>query len=333
MSNEPNSQEPISPANPPDETPSLPALRPPESPALQPAAREEAQPAAAKNPWRILIFILQVGLFVAVVAALAALVYFGWPVVYSRYVRPVEDNTNRLAVVEITQQVDQERLAALQTQVPALAESQAGQSAVLTAQAARIQTLESAIEQQAEAQAEQAAVQATLVPHVDALAGSVKQQSAALAALQSTQTGLQTADAGQRAELERQVTLLKSLELLSRARLFLYQSNFGMAKQDLQIARDLLAGMLDEPGAADDAAALEEVVQRLDLALSRLPDYPVPASDDLDIAWQLLLGGQPQPLVTPMPPAGGELTPTPTPLAATPSGTPEATPTATPTAP
>ena len=43
------------------------------------------------------------------------------------------------------------------------------------------------------------------------------------------------------AELERQVNLLKSMELLSRARLFMYQSNFGLAEQDVQIARNVLA--------------------------------------------------------------------------------------------
>jgi len=83
------------------------------------------------------------------------------------------------------------------------------------------------------------------------------------------------------------------MELLSRARLFMYQSNFGLARQDVQIARDLLAEI--QPDAPQPLAReLEAVIQRLDMTLSNLPDFPVAASDDLDIAWQILLSGLPQ---------------------------------------
>jgi hypothetical protein len=108
----------------------------------------------------------------------------------------------------------------------------------------------------------------------------------------------------------------------------MYQSNFGLARQDIQIARDLLANVQkDAPKAL--ASDLNEVVRRLDLVLSDLPNFPVAASDDLNIAWQILLSGVPQtsPTVGPTLPA----TVSPTPAAtftpnvqetATPSGTP-----------
>jgi hypothetical protein len=91
--------------------------------------------------------------------------------------------------------------------------------------------------------------------------------------------------------------LLKSMELLSRARLSMYQSNFGLAKQDVEIARDLLASI--QPDAPQKLGTqLDAVILRLDLTLSNLPDFPVAASDDLDIAWQILLAGKPQPTPT-----------------------------------
>ncbi|HSG43821.1 MAG TPA: hypothetical protein VLA72_11750 [Anaerolineales bacterium] len=44
-------------------------------------------------------------------------------------------------------------------------------------------------------------------------------------------------------ELTYQTNLVRTMELLSRARLFLYQSNFGLARLDVQAARDVLAEM------------------------------------------------------------------------------------------
>jgi len=50
------------------------------------------------------------------------------------------------------------------------------------------------------------------------------------------------------------------------------------------------------------------------LTLSNLPNFPVAASDDLDIAWQILLSGLPQDV-----PTGAGATPAPpTSLSATP---------------
>jgi len=73
----------------------------------------------------------------------------------------------------------------------------------------------------------------------------------------------------------------------------MYQSNFGLARQDVQAARELLGSMhLDESDAFTDD--LDVVIGRLDLVLSNLPTFPVAASDDLDIAWQILVSGLPE---------------------------------------
>lgn len=90
-------------------------------------------------------------------------------------------------------------------------------------------------------------------------------------------------------KMMRQFGLLRSMKLLSRARLFLFQSNFGLAEQDVQIARDLLSEIAaDYP--ETDAALMNEVIFRLDRTLDQLPEWPVTAADDLDIAWSVLLG-------------------------------------------
>jgi hypothetical protein len=143
-----------------------------------------------------------------------------------------------------------------------------------------------------------------------------------LAALERMQSELEAQDQVTSADLGRQIDVLKAMELLSRARLFMYQSNFGLARQDVKIARDLLAAVqTDAPEAL--AEDLDEVVGRLDLVLSALPNFPVAAGDDLDVAWQILLlglpeagtgtavNGTPPPTVTPISTVEATFTPTP----------------------
>ena len=310
MPREKKSPEPVPPAETPQDSQAL-AVLPPDQPETPLAVIQEKEPSSAdKNPRpatapgtslaqvlrRILVFLLKLGLFLLLLAALAAGVYFGWPIVYNQYVLPVQNHTAQLATLETRAQQDQEQLSALQTRVPLLATRQAQQASTLAEQASNLEMLRAAFES----------------------------QSRSLADLQATQTGLRAGDETRLIQIEREVALLKSMELLSRARLFLYQSNFGLAKQDVQAARELLASLLTSSSQPADTD-LAEVVQRLDLTLSRLPDFPVPASGDLDIAWQILLQELPQGDSTPFPPALSE-TPTPTPylpvLSLTPTFTP-----------
>jgi len=145
--------------------------------------------------------------------------------------------------------------------------------------------------------------------------------------LETMQAVIQANNLEMNSELARQIKLLRAMELLSRARLFLYQSNFGLAEQDIQAAREILAAV--QPSAPLPLGSeLSEIVERLDMCLSRLPDFPVPASDDLDIAWQILLQVTPRPAVpteTPTPTTTPELT-QPVVPETIPTGTAEATP-------
>ena len=111
--------------------------------------------------------------------------------------------------------------------------------------------------------------------------------------------------------LKHEVTLTRAIETLSRARLYLSQSNFGLARADVQSAHDLLVEMQNET--EDDVIA--QAISRLELALNNLPDFPVVASGDLEIAWQILMTGAPvnttTATITPEPLASLTFTPTP----------------------
>jgi hypothetical protein len=72
-------------------------------------------------------------------------------------------------------------------------------------------------------------------------------------------------------------------------------------------------------------ATLDEIIQRLDLALEYLPQTPILAAEDLEVAWQLLKIGLPE-----SPSEDIDLQPTATPEASTAEPLAENTPTPTP---
>jgi Tfp pilus assembly protein PilE len=202
--------------------------------------------------------------WVIIFTVFGAALYYSVPLLYQRFVKPVEQNTVQVAELQAQQKQIEERLAALQEQVATQETEQRHNSQSLSELDERISQLETGIDS----------------------------HTKSLAALEKIQSELQEQDELTSAELERQIDLLKSVEMLSRARLYMYQSNFGLAKADVQRARDLLIDL--QPTAGKTLAEdLDAVIYRLDLVLSNLPNFPVAASDDLDIAWQILITGVP----------------------------------------
>jgi len=197
-------------------------------------------------------------LVVLILAVLAAAAYFGIPYFYERVLNPLESNTTRVSELIDTQKADTKRLGeeitALQTRVADLE--------------VRAENIEQSIASHSTTLAKLEEMQATLQANLD----------------------LQKSDI--LAQMDEQLTLTRSLELLARSRLYLSQSNFGLAQADISEARALLYSML--PGiSTDQSDGLKVVISRLDLALGNLPQYPVIAVYDVDIAWKLLVDGLP----------------------------------------
>ncbi|MEI7845785.1 MAG: hypothetical protein WCK35_08285 [Chloroflexota bacterium] len=249
-----------------------------------PQTQNSTKQSISSSIMRVIIVLLKFALFLAVLGLLAAILYLSWPMVYNRYILPVENHTVQIAILETKQSEALTELSVLTTKVAAIQTDQPKIVNTITGLNTRIESLETEVGRQANS-----------LGVIDDLGKTLKTDN-----LESS------------TRLDRQIKIMKSMELLSRARLFLYQSNFGMAKQDIQIARDLLATIVSS-GTDATSAGVVEVVHRLDLCLSRLPEFPVVASDDLDIAWQLLLQGTPQPgsmEVTETPSATIDITPT-----------------------
>ncbi len=158
----------------------------------------------------------------------------------------------------------------------------------------RIAALETQRDQQAalisELQSRMDASDKTLQQHTSLLQGldtlgknldSLNQQ------VQGLQSDLSANDT-QLAALLQDVQSLKVLELLSRSRLYLAENNPGLARQDLQAARTLLAASQPQ-GATPQPFPASLLVQRLDIAISNLPAYPVLALGDIDLVWEMLV--------------------------------------------
>lgn len=280
--------------------PPAPPIVPPEVPP-QPAPG----PSFGERVSRFFRFLLRLAALLVILAIISMALYFVLPWLYQKYITPVEQNTAQMSELQSRLEQTEQELAHLQT---------------------RLEDIEAGQNQNAGSLNE-------LDQRVNDIETEINARTQSLAALEQMQSELQEQTEANSAEFQRQLDLLKAMELLSRARLFMYQSNFGLARQDVQIARHLLATVqTDAPESlADD---LDAVLLRLDMTLSNLPNFPVVASDDLDIAWQILLSGLPPAIptlietptlvVTWSPtPVAADVTITPTPLATVaPSATP-----------
>lgn len=232
---------------------------------------ESAGPTLGQRVKRFLIFLLRLAMVLIILVAVAVGLAYSLPLLYQKYIQPVQENTAQLSQLDHRLTQSESAIVSLQAELDTVQTAQAGQAQSISDLNGKVQKIEEQI-----------------ASHTKTLAG-----------LDEIQIALQTQANATDAEVTRQIKLLKSMELLSRARLFMYQSNFGLARQDVQIARDLLAEV--QPTAPETLAAeLTEVIHRLDLTLSNLPAFPVAASDDLDIAWQILLAGIPEPPATPV---------------------------------
>ena len=289
--------EPLPSGDPPPEVDVKPAALPaprdargdlPPSEPPRPAMALPSGPSFGQRVGRFFAFLLRLVSLVILLSLLSLALYLVLPWLYQKFITPVERNTAQVRELQSRQKQTEQQLADLQTRLGTLETAQNQHDGSLTELDQRLNGIET----------------------------EIAARTRSLAELEDMQAELQAQNKTVSAELERQINLLKAMELLSRARLSMYQSNFGLAKQDVQIGRDLLATVQpDAPEPLGDE--LEAVVQRLDMTLSNLPNFPVAASDDLDIAWQILLAGLPP--ATPTPSA------TPTPAGTLSSPTPEAT--------
>jgi len=260
----------------------IPAPTPPPPPE-KPSAKPASGAGFGSFLKGLFFFLLRLIVILLLLTGLAVGIAYLAPLVYERYVRPVEMNAAQVAALETQQAQSATQIASLQARLDNAEAGQVKQGTTLTDLTGRVQTIEAGI----------------------------AEHTQKLAALDEMQAELLKTNEASLAKMDNQIKLLKALEMLARARLFLYQSNFGLARQDAQAAREILVD-LQQAAPETSTPELKEALFRLDLVLKNLPDFPVAASVDLDLAWQVLAQGMPP--QTPIPTESATLTPVPTEL-------------------
>ncbi len=254
-------------------------------------------------------------LAVAVGAGLYYGIAYGIPALDRAYLEPVRNNTAAIADLEAQAKLDATQysgqLAVLQERITALeVQNDTNLNTIDSLQTQLEQLVPLAAEQ--EALAEQVNALDTALQALDeALAQAQNENSATFAELQETLTGNQESLDAITAELAANdfpldqayadLQVVKAMALLTRAQVFTFQANYGLAAADIEAARTLLIDLDGDP--ALEGLDLSPILNRLSLALGSLPDSPDLASADLSVAWELLVEGI---SIEPVPPAEGE---------------------------
>ena len=222
---------------------------------------------------KILRFLLILVVIVGIVAAF----YFTAPYLYEKYILPIENNTTRLSEIEGNQEAGMDilegQISDLQIRQIDLENRFTENSISIIELQGQVQVLKLDLQVHNQTLKQLDAIQAIL----DELVVTSSEHEALLMEKDSTLV-----------DLQQQILFSRSIELLTRSRLYLSQNNYGLVEQDVLAARDILSDIVAGMP-PDETSNLQNIIARLDLALNILPSLPLIAADEIDIAWMLLV--------------------------------------------
>ncbi len=222
-----------------------------------------------------LIFVILIGVGIGVGA------YYGIPALYRDFIQPIQTNTQRISALEenlASVQVDiREKQSFFSKGIADVEGEVASQREELSAINAQGEGLKTSVD---EIQSELERIQ-SLSERIQALEGDLEDLGERLNTLE---TAVEE-DNPPIEEIRRQIQLIRVMELVTRARMWLIQDNFGEAKDDLAVAKEALEIL--EANQGDETLA--PIIERLDQILFEISLSPVIAADDLEIVWQLLI--------------------------------------------
>jgi uncharacterized coiled-coil protein SlyX len=266
---------------------------------------------------RFLSWVLVILLGVAIGIAL----FLFAPRLFERWLRPVQANTAAISALEA-------RVSGLESAQSQASLDQLGvQSAVtarLTEAEGRLAQAEARLNEAESTLAEQTTQLAELQSALDGYVAQLDVLAAQLATLEAEIPG-----AAEYTEYNRQLLLMRAWQQLMQVRLRMLENNAGLAQENLSQALETL-GQAYTLSSPEQQAALDPILDRLDVVMRNLTQNPFAAAGDLEVAWHdlgRLIAPPPVPGGTPAPSLS--LTPTPAPTS-TPLSTPSLAPTATP---
>jgi predicted RNase H-like nuclease (RuvC/YqgF family) len=246
-------------------------------------ARQGSGEGAATGFYRGIRLIFRFLIVVLFGVVLGAAIYFGVPALYRAVVEPMQVNTQRIDDLELALAEERETARSRAAETGELVVDVEGRLAEQGELLAALQAEVEGLSSKQEEQHDQITRLLRLADQIESLNADLLETDARVADLE---TVLVEADLPAQ-RIERHLQLIRVMTLLTRARLWLIQDNLGLAADDVEISRDVLAAML-ESATQDEADKLVPIITRLEQALEDLRIAPVIAADDLEIAWKLL---------------------------------------------
>lgn len=233
---------------------------------------------------RVVRSVFRVVLVSVIGIALGVGIYFGTRGLYRNYVEPMQASLRRIAEIE-------EALA----QDKVLARKQAEQTGE------RLAEIDGRLAEQSEALA-------ILVVEIDSVQNELEDQDNRIDRLRTMVNRIETLSSDLKAtadqvegletalseielpaqRISKQLRMIQAMTLLCKAHLWLAEDNLGLAAEEIMAARDILT-FIPESDSVEEDALIDQIIDRLSLALADVRTIPIVAADELEIAWKLML--------------------------------------------
>lgn len=233
---------------------------------------------------RVVRSVFRVVLVSVIGIALGVGIYFGTRGLYRNYVEPMQASLRRIAMIE-------EALA----QDKVLARKQAEQTGD------RLAEIDGRL-------AEQSETLAILVVEIDSVQNELEDQDNRIDRLRTMVNRIETLSSDLKAtadqvegletalseielpaqRISKQLRMIQAMTLLCKAHLWLAEDNLGLASEEIIAARDILT-FIPESDSVEEDALMDQIIDRLSLALVDVRTIPIVAADELEIAWKLML--------------------------------------------
>lgn len=233
---------------------------------------------------RLVMFLLRLGIVLVLGVCLGVAVYVGAPGLFRALTEPVAQNTADLETLrgDLESVLDREEREQerLRNQLNELGAELTETEELAVSQRAALEDLR-----------ERSEGMESRVDDLELLLERVSTAEETLVELEGRIAQLEATDPTAEAMIEglvEQYGILRTMELVSRARAEIARDNYGLAEENLAAAVDGLQALRERDGGFGEDQ-LEAAIERLELAREALAESPTVANEDLDSAWRQLV--------------------------------------------
>jgi hypothetical protein len=242
---------------------------------------ENAKPSIFQRFFR---FLLRIVVIIVLGIGLGAGVFYGSQKLYRDFIATAQENRERLDQLENDLSLSDEMIETQMDQLEERLVELEGRLAVQAEDLAALEARTDSIRSLQDAQEDEVSELSFLPDDITDLEGTMLQLVNEVNAINA-----ELAARGLPADqIQFQLQLVRTMTLLTRARVSLIHDNLGLASEDISAATEVLNVMIEQ-GTQEEISIVEPILNRLELALEDITKSPVIAADELEIAWKLLI--------------------------------------------